>query len=118
MLIHLFSPLPVVSFTTGCVTIGDGFGGQEQQCISTPGQIAFDLFCPIWSLLALTYIVLSTRFLERFAHPFALFGVDLLTTIFWFAGAIAAAAAIGAANIRNSPYNTAQAAVAFSFFSW
>ncbi|EHK96172.1 hypothetical protein M7I_8129 [Glarea lozoyensis 74030] len=54
-----------------------------------PSQPSFLLFCAIWTLLALTYLILTPLRFPRFAHKYAILAVDAVTMIFWFAGFVA-----------------------------
>ena len=49
------------------------------------------LFVSIWTLLVLPYLALAPSMFPRFANKFAIFGLDVLTMLFWFAGFIALA---------------------------
>ena len=63
--------------------------------------------------------VLTPRYAQRLAHRFVILGLDALTMLFWFAGWIALAAAIGAyEGPAPSSYKTMQATVAFAAFAW
>lgn len=77
------------------------------------------VFNSVWSLLVLAYIGLTPIFMARLFHQFVSLGLLTVTTIFWFAGAIALAAWIGTPNCGASNWcGSAQAACAFGFFIW
>lgn len=79
----------------------------------------FLVFCSVWSLLVLAYLLLAPRFAPPpFFHRLAPPAVLAVTTLFWFAGAIAAAAYLGAPRCHNSVCSSLQAAIAFGFFIW
>lgn len=79
----------------------------------------FLVFCAVWSLLALAYLLLAPRFAPPpFFHRFAPPAILAVTTIFWFAGAVAAAVDLGAPRCQNSVCSSFQAAIAFAFFIW
>ena len=79
----------------------------------------FLVFCSVWTLLVLAYLLVAPRFapaalFHRYIPP-ALLAV---TTLFWFAGAVAAAAFLGAPKCPTSVCSSLQAAIAFAFFIW
>ena len=79
----------------------------------------FLVFCSVWSLLVLAYLILAPRFAPPpFFHRFAPPALLVVTTIFWFAGAVAAAADLGAPRCHDGLCRTFQAAIAFAFFIW
>lgn len=84
----------------------------------SPSTISFLIFCSVWSLLVLAYIVFVPRFLPRLYHALAPAALLLLTTLFWFAGAVAAADHLGVPRCHDGFCRTWQAAVAFAFFIW
>ncbi|KYK54392.1 hypothetical protein DCS_06350 [Drechmeria coniospora] len=87
---------------------------------TTPSSIAFLLFCTIWSILILIYLVIA-HIVEQLFHSLVALVLLVITTIFWFAGSIAVAAYIGVPHCSGdwcTPIQTAQAAVAFGFFIW
>lgn len=82
-----------------------------------PSSFSFLLFCTIWSILVLLYLALTPRFLPRAYHTLVALGLLCLTTLFWFAGAIAIAVRVGDWNCGGwSSCHTAKAATAFAFF--
>jgi len=87
---------------------------------STPSEISFLLFCSVWTLLALAYLILSPMFFPVAAHRFAVLAVEAVTMIFWFAGFIALAVPLGGDNYaqRYTSFRTAAAGDAFSAFEW
>lgn len=77
------------------------------------------LFCAIWSILVLIYLVASTFFLRHGQQPLVTLVLLVLTTLFWFAGSIAMAVYIGVPTCHGNNFcQSAQAAVAFGFFIW
>ncbi|KAM0333952.1 hypothetical protein ACHAQA_000969 [Verticillium albo-atrum] len=85
----------------------------------SPDIVNFVIFCSVWSLLVLAYLILTPMFMERLFHQLVSLGLLAVTTIFWFAGAIALAAWTGTPKCGgNSWCGSAQAAVAFAFFIW
>jgi hypothetical protein len=80
----------------------------------------FLLFASIWSLLVVAYLALTPRFLPRFFHGIAALVLLVITTIFWFAGAIALAVhtpGVGCGAFFGS-CGIGYAAVVFAFFIW
>ncbi|KAL7927054.1 hypothetical protein ACQKWADRAFT_279398 [Trichoderma austrokoningii] len=87
--------------------------------VSSPATYAFLLFCSIWSLFILIYLAITPLYLARLYHALAAFVLLVLTTIFWFAGAIALACFVGAPACHGSGWcQTNEAGVAFAFFLW
>ena|SRR5438045_8060935 len=89
---------------------------------ASPSQVNFLVFASVWSILAVTFLVLSPRYDDdgrHIGHKFVILAVDVVTAIFWFAGFIALAALIGVPNCgRNRLCQALQAAVAFGAFLW
>ncbi|KFA70839.1 hypothetical protein S40288_09804 [Stachybotrys chartarum IBT 40288] len=81
---------------------------------------SFLLFTVIWSLLVVAYLVLIPRFAARFFHALAALVLLVITTIFWFAGAIALAVHTPGAGCGGffSSCGVGIAAVVFAFFIW
>jgi len=87
----------------------------------SPSEANFILFCAVWTLLAVAYLVFSPMFVPDAAHKFGVLGVEILTTIFWFAGWIAFAALLGDDVYNCDRWNTCRVAIAadvFSAFEW
>jgi hypothetical protein len=86
----------------------------------SPSQINFLIFCSIWTLLALTYlIVVPLRFADTIAHhKFAILGVEALTMLFWFAGFVALAVFLSGRVCYGQVCNCAKAGAAFGAFEW
>ncbi|KAL7944920.1 hypothetical protein V8C42DRAFT_324096 [Trichoderma barbatum] len=90
-----------------------GFG------FDSPATFAFMLFNSVWSLLIIAYLAITPLYLARFYHALVAFVLLVITTIFWFSGAIAMAAFIGVPKCHGITWcQTAQAGVAFGFFLW
>ncbi|KAF3017740.1 hypothetical protein G7054_g795 [Neopestalotiopsis clavispora] len=87
---------------------------------SSPSQVNFMVFNSVWSLLVLAYVGITPIYMTSIFHKLAALALNVITTIFWFAGSIALAVAIG------GPYNcgantycgSEEAAIAFGFFLW
>ncbi|CAG8981323.1 hypothetical protein HYALB_00005123 [Hymenoscyphus albidus] len=86
----------------------------------SPSQVDFLLFCSIWTLLILIYLVLAPIRFARFAHKYAILGAEFVTMIFWFAGFIAFAVLLNdwGCDSRWSYCKSSQAAAVFGAFEW
>jgi len=71
----------------------------------------------LWTLLVLIYLFISIR-MTHITHPFATLALCAVTMIFWFAGFIAVAVAIGAAVYCVGICGVFAAAAAFGAFLW
>ncbi|KAI1823297.1 membrane-associating domain-containing protein [Xylaria intraflava] len=86
----------------------------------TPSSVNFMLFNSVWSLVVLLYIGLTPLYMTSIFHRTAALALNIVTTIFWFAGSIAVAVWFG------GPYDChgdracsdAEATIAFGFFLW
>lgn len=88
--------------------------------IHSPNQVNYIIFCAVWTILALLYlIIVPWRFSETVAHhKFAILGVEAVTMIFWFAGFIALAVFLSDRVCFGSVCSAAKAADVFAAFSW
>lgn len=93
--------------------------GRLDDFFASSSRANFMLFNSIWSILILGYVAAATLF---FSHAYdALISLVLLgvTALFWFAGSIALAVAVGGVSCRGDRFcQTTQAATAFGFFIW
>jgi hypothetical protein len=79
----------------------------------------FLLFDAIWTILALAYLILAPLFFHTAAHKYGILAVEVLTSIFWFAGWVAAASFIGNSGCHISDVcKVATATTVFSAFLW
>jgi len=86
---------------------------------TAPPVESFVLFNAVWSLLVLLYVGVSPLYYTRVFHRLVSLVLEGITTIFWFAGAIAFAAEWGAPHCGGNTYcGTVEAAIAFAFFLW
>ena len=89
---------------------------------ASPSQVNFLIFCAVWSILAVAFLVLSPRYdsqARHVGHKFAILAVDAVTAIFWFAGFVALAVFIGVPDCGNNHVCGAlQASVALGAFLW
>lgn len=80
------------------------------------------LFCSIWTLLAVAYLVLVPTRFPKFAHKFAIAAVEFITMIFWFAAFIAVAVRWNNSwwygGREGTFYGCGVAAIVFSAFLW
>ncbi|KEZ43714.1 hypothetical protein SAPIO_CDS4337 [Scedosporium apiospermum] len=86
----------------------------------TPSSVAFSIFNTIWTLLVAAYFLATPRFAPQFFHKLVGLALLAVSTIFWFAGAVAMAAYLGVPR-SCSKFNacrTFQAGIAFAFFIW
>ncbi|KAJ4301698.1 hypothetical protein N0V90_003791 [Kalmusia sp. IMI 367209] len=88
----------------------------------SPDSVDFMLFCSIWTLLAVAYLVLAPTRFPAAAHKYAIIGVEAVTMIFWFAAWVAVASYWGdvyRGSAKHGPvYSTGVAAIVFSAFIW
>ncbi|KAI2467614.1 membrane-associating domain-containing protein [Annulohypoxylon bovei var. microspora] len=86
----------------------------------SPPRINFMVFNSVWSLLVLVYVGVTPLYLTGVFHRLAALALNAITTIFWFAGAIALAVFVGGPyDCRSDTYcGSSEAAVAFGFFLW
>ena len=87
---------------------------------TAPAQVSFLLFCSIWSILSLLYLILVPwRFSEtKLHHKFAILGVEFLCMLFWFAGFIALAVFLSDRVCFGHVCSAAKAATVFGAFTW
>lgn len=85
----------------------------------SPDVVNFMIFNSIWSLLVLAYVGVVPLYATRLFHKLVSLALLAITTIFWFAGAIALAVYTGVPDCSGSSRcGSLQAAVAFGFFIW
>jgi len=78
------------------------------------------LFCSVWTIVALVYLVLTPGRFPTVAHKFGILAVEILTMIFWFAAWIALAALLGdiGCNQAWGVCRASTAATIFAAFEW
>jgi len=85
----------------------------------SPSSINFLVFCAVWTLLALAYLVVAPARFPDAAHKLAILGVEVVTTIFWFAGWVSVASLLGDIGLgRWAVGHAAVAACVFGAFEW
>ncbi|CAI6274463.1 unnamed protein product [Periconia digitata] len=83
-------------------------------------SVDFMLFCSIWTILAVLYLVLTPSRFPAAAHKYAILGVEALTMIFWFAAWVAVASLWGKIRCgsQGGVCGAGTAAIVFSAFIW
>lgn len=84
----------------------------------SPDEVRYIVFCSVWTLLALIYLILAPLKFPGFAHIFAILAIELLTMIFWFAGFIALTVFLGDRLCYGNVCSAAKAADVFAAFEW
>jgi len=86
---------------------------------ASPSQINFLIFLPLFSLISVAYLEITPRFAPRASHPYAHFSIEILNSIFYFAGFIAISVFLSSLLFcRGSVCNAARADAVFAAFSW
>ncbi|KAF2182734.1 hypothetical protein K469DRAFT_711419 [Zopfia rhizophila CBS 207.26] len=84
----------------------------------SPTEINFMIFSPVWTLLALIYLVVAPMKFPAAAHKFAILGAEVLTMFYWFGGFIALAVFLSDRICFGTVCAVAKAGTAISAFSW
>jgi hypothetical protein len=85
----------------------------------SPAEANFLLFCAVWTLLAVAYLIVAPARFPTAAHKFGILAAEFVTMIFWFAGFIAFAVLLTDWGCRyGSPCRSSQAATVFGAFEW
>ena len=86
----------------------------------TPSSVNFMLFTSIWTLLAVAYLVITPTRFPSLAHKWAIFAVEAITMIFWFAAWVAVAALWGdiGCGSRGGACGAGTAAIVFGAIEW
>lgn len=102
------------------VTVANAYRGYWYTGGTAPSVVSFMVFNSVWSLLVLAYVGLTPLYLTSIFHKLAALVLNVLTTIFWFAGSIALAVQVGGPwNCGSNTYcGSTEAAIAFGFFLW
>jgi len=86
--------------------------------------VNFLLFCSIWTILVLAYLVATPMFAPSLHNRWAVLALEAVTMIFWFSGFIAVAAVAAPlhcfdnGNGNCDSLNSMKAAAAFGAFEW
>jgi len=85
---------------------------------ASPSQINFLIFVPVWSFITIAYLEITPVYAKRASHPYAHFALEIITTIFYFAGFIALAVFLSKLlYCRGSVCASARAAAVFASIS-
>lgn len=86
----------------------------------SPSPLNFLIFASVWTFLALAYlIIVPWRFSHTKAHhKYGIFGVEALTTTFWFAGFLAVAVWLSGRPCWGSVCSAAKVSAVFAAFEW
>jgi hypothetical protein len=85
----------------------------------SPSETNFLLFCSIWTILALAYLIVAPARFPTAAHKFGILAAEVVTMIFWFAGFIAEAVLLTDLGChRGTLCRSMQAATVFAAFEW
>ncbi|KAK8064577.1 hypothetical protein PG994_007215 [Apiospora phragmitis] len=96
-----------------------GWWGNGYYSTRSPDRVNFMLFNSIWSLLVLAYVGITPIYLTGWFHKLAALVLNALTALFWFAGSVALAVAVGVPHCDGASICASlQAACAFGFFLW
>ncbi|KAK4695677.1 hypothetical protein P7C71_g2105, partial [Lecanoromycetidae sp. Uapishka_2] len=68
-----------------------GLTGHVASYGATPSQDSFMIFVAVWTLIIVLYTALTPKLAPSLAHVLAIFALNALTTLFWFAAFIALA---------------------------
>ncbi|KAK3686267.1 hypothetical protein LTR37_019990 [Vermiconidia calcicola] len=69
-----------------------------------PSIVNYAMFCAIFAMLSLLYLIPATIKESLTIHPFLPLALDILNTLFWFCGAVAMAAKLGVHSCSNNDY--------------
>ncbi|KAI9836208.1 MAG: hypothetical protein M1819_001545 [Sarea resinae] len=59
--------------------------------VHSPSEVNFMIFTSVWTILSLIYLLTHHYLPEKLGHRFIIFGLEVLTMVFWFAAFIALA---------------------------
>ncbi|KAM3078175.1 hypothetical protein ACMFMG_002529 [Clarireedia jacksonii] len=86
---------------------------------SSPSQINFLIFVPLFTIISILYLEIAPRFMTRASHPYIHLAFELLNVLFYFAGFVALSVFLSKLLFcRGSVCAAARADVAFGAFSW
>jgi len=84
----------------------------------SPSEINFLIFASVWTLLALTYLIIAPARFPTAAHKFGILAAEAVTMLFWFGGFIALAAFLSDRICFGSVCKAAKAGTVFAAFEW
>ncbi|KAG9232493.1 membrane-associating domain-containing protein, partial [Amylocarpus encephaloides] len=119
----LLLPLRVAQFVFSIVILGlsayVAHWYDVDTLTSSPAQVNFLVFVPIFSFVSIIYLEVVPRFMQKASHPYVHFAFEALNTLFYFAGFVALAAFIGKLLFcRGSVCSAARADAVFAAFNW
>lgn len=86
---------------------------------SSPSQINFLVFAPIFSFISIAYLEIAPRFAPKASHPYGHLAFEALNVIFYFAGFVAVSDFISKLLFcRGSVCAAARSDAVFASFSW
>jgi len=118
----LLLPLRILQIVLSLVVLGTaGYVANwynSDTLTAPPNQINFLIFVPVWSFITIAYLEITPIYAKRASHPYAHFALEIVTTIFYFAGFIALAVFLSKLlYCRGSVCASARAAAIFSSLS-
>jgi len=69
-----------------------------------PSIVNYDMFCAVFAMLSLFYLIPATLKEDFQFHPMLMIGLDVLNALFWFCAAVAMSAKLGVHSCGNSSY--------------
>ncbi|KAH6670041.1 marvel domain-containing protein, partial [Halenospora varia] len=123
MAFGLMLPFRIAQFVFGVVVIilssSVAHWYNADTLTSSPSQVNFLIFAPLFSFISIAYLEITPRFMPRASHPYAHLALEALNTLFYFAGFVALSVFIGKLLFcRGSVCAAARADAAFAAFSW
>lgn len=86
---------------------------------TSPSQVNFLVFCPIFSFISIAYLEIAPRFAPKASHPYGHLVFEALNVLFYFAGFIALSDFISKLLFcRGSVCAAARSDAVFASFSW
>ncbi|KAF3765826.1 hypothetical protein M406DRAFT_88620 [Cryphonectria parasitica EP155] len=86
---------------------------------SSPSQVNFLVFVPLFTLLSVAYLELAPRFMPKFHHPWAVLSLEATNVVFYFAGFVAMAVFLSRLLFcRGAVCGSARAATVFGAFEF
>ncbi|ROV95792.1 hypothetical protein VPNG_08751 [Cytospora leucostoma] len=86
---------------------------------SPPAQMEFLIFVPVFSLISIAYLETIPRFMPKFSHPWATLALEIINSVFYFAGFIAMAVFLNhLLYCRGAVCGSARASTVFAAFSF
>ncbi|KAF2155880.1 hypothetical protein K461DRAFT_274920 [Myriangium duriaei CBS 260.36] len=115
-------PIRAVQFVFTIIVLGLTGHVVDLAYYWSPSEVNFLLFTSIWTMLVLIYLIVTELKFSQYAHKFAVFGLEFVTMIFWFAGFIALAVLLSDSGCDrahgNGVCSELQAAAVFGAFNW